>query len=326
MDRPSHRDVEGLGQDWKRTQPLQLLLPALLDRQARRRTQGPGRPGLEALIRPVLQLLQAVEAPAPRIHPQAGEPHLGLDLALGLRSSRQTRVDVETHRLRVRAVCGMDRPPGARPRGQRRLHVVDPVHRRDACQALEGPIVASQPAEQILAPAPNRRRLAGMRQAHHEDREGLRTLADIHSAKLAPVRLTLGARYRLHPSIGPSPRFRIVAPDEPAHRLVRARVLVLRDQVLVQLHHIDRPWLTLAIQMPVGDHLRQRRRTLRLPSPTVLRSFRGPPQVVPHRALRHAHRAGDLTMILALLGQYSNRHDLLLTQASRHRADLRRLP
>ena len=213
----------------------------------------------------------------------------------------------------------MDLAPGAGAGEDRRLRIVDAVDRRHAGQPPVGLVVARQPGELRLAPAPHHRRLARVRQHHQKGAQRLRALAQVHRRVLAPVGLRLGARRRLHPPVGAYLRPRVARSHVAQHRAVGALVAVLAHQVLVQLEDVDRPPLVLPLLVPGGDHRRHRLRLERPLAAAVDGALGGSPQVVAHRPFAHSHRAGDLAMILALLGQHSDRHDLLLRETQRHR-------
>ncbi len=97
---------------------------------------------------------------------------------------------------------------------------------------------------------------------------------------------------------------------------------MLGHQVLVQVGDVDRARFVLPVCVPRRDHLGHRLRSLRLVPAPVLGAGGRAAQVVAHRPFRHAQLPGDLAVALALLGQDSYRHDLLLAQATRHRPHL----
>jgi hypothetical protein len=102
----------------------------------------------------------------------------------------------------------------------------------------------------------------------------------------------------------------------PLDRPRTALVAVLLGEPSVQRNEIDRS--ARVLPEPGNDRLVQRRRLVRLPSPSIHRLRCLPSQVVAHRALRHAERPGDRARARSPLGQRLDRHPCLQVELPGH--------
>ncbi len=145
-----HHLVERLGQHRQRCQVTPLGFPCRPHAGPRRRAPASFSGRVQRRIAPRLQRLERVPVLVTRVGNPALRAHVALDLALVLRRTRQTRVDVEAQHHRVAPVGRVQLAPGARAPRHRRLRVVHPHHRRHAAEPFQRPVVAPQPAQLIL--------------------------------------------------------------------------------------------------------------------------------------------------------------------------------
>jgi hypothetical protein len=166
-----------------------LRLPGLPDAGAGGRAAALPGLALDLGIGVGLQLGQVVPRPAGRVEAAAAGADRPLDLALVRRRIGRAGIDVEADRGGVALVGGVEGAPAAGAAADRGLGVVDPDHRRDAAEALEGAVMAGQPRQLVLPVGPDDGLAAGVGQQQVEGLQRLPFAGDddvrVHGAQSA---------------------------------------------------------------------------------------------------------------------------------------------